>query len=671
VSYSNSMFRCAHDKLVALAIVALVFLVATTGPTQAQTVPNRSATGWSSLPPEARRTILAALEKDDAGLTQQAELTASDGAASDGLGRSVAVDGSTIVVGAPYHPYLYPNWGPGAAYVFVESGGTWTQRAELTASDGASRDQFGISVAVSGTTVVVGAPQHTAGSNQYPGAAYVFVESGGTWSQQAELSVSDGGGDFGWSVAVSGSTVLVGDDGQTVGSNAQQGAAYVFVESAGTWSQQAELTASDGAFFDQFGISVAVSGGTAVVGANLHTVGSNTNQGSAYVFVESGGTWSQQAELTASDGAKYDNFGWSVAVSGGTAVVGADGHTASSPYNAGQGAAYVFVESGGTWSQQGELTASDGKVGDDFGASVAISGGTAVVGADRQPVSGPGNPGPGAAYVFVESGGTWSQQSELTASDGSASDNFGASVAVSGSMAVVGAFEHTVGSNRQQGATYVFGSSSSGGAPVVKLSATSFNFGNRALDATSAAKTVTLKNTGTATLTFAGNPAITPSTNFKISSNTCASTLVAGRSCKVSVEFDPTLLGALMASLAFTDNASNSPQTVALSGTGIADAMLVPASATYAPHKVGTTSAARTFTLTNNQPVALASIATSTTGDFAVSATTCGTSLGAKAKCTISLTFTPTATGTRTGQLIVNDGASNSPQSSNLTGTGK
>jgi hypothetical protein len=147
--------------------------------------------------------------------------------------------------------------------------------------------------------------------------------------------------------------------------------------------------------------------------------------------------------------------------------------------------------------------------------------------------------------------------------------------------------------------------------------------------------------------------------------------LTAGNSCKVNVTFTPAELGALTGTLIFTDNASNSTQTVALSGTGIVQATLNPTSATYAKEKVGTTSAAKTFTLTNNQAVELTSIATSTTGDFAVSATTCGTSLAAKGKCTISMTFTPTATGTRTGQLSVSDSASNSPQVSNPTGTGK
>ena len=130
-------------------------------------------------------------------------------------------------------------------------------------------------------------------------------------------------------------------------------------------------------------------------------------------------------------------------------------------------------------------------------------------------------------------------------------------------------------------------------------------------------------------------------------------------------------MGALTGTLTFTDNAPNSPQTVPLSGTGVVPARLTPASATYVAQTVGTTSAAKTFTLTNYQTVALTSIAISTTGDFAVSATTCTTSLAAKGKCTISVTFTPTATGTRTGQLSVSDSASNSPQTSALKGTGK
>jgi len=178
---------------------------------------------------------------------------------------------------------------------------------------------------------------------------------------------------------------------------------------------------------------------------------------------------------------------------------------------------------------------------------------------------------------------------------------------------------------------------------------------------------VTVTNTGSSTLTITS---ITASTNFAVSSTTCKATLTAGKKCQVKITLTPSQLGPVTGTLSFTDNAPDSPQTVALSGTGIQPATLTPASANYGKQKVGTTSKPKTFTLTNHQLVALSGIATSTTGDFAVSATNCTESLAAKSKCSISVTFTPTATGTRTGQLSVSDSASNSPQTAILTGTG-
>jgi hypothetical protein len=207
-----------------------------------------------------------------------------------------------------------------------------------------------------------------------------------------------------------------------------------------------------------------------------------------------------------------------------------------------------------------------------------------------------------------------------------------------------------------------------GGLAPVGVSPNSLSFGNEAVGTTSPARTVTLKNTSTATLDISS---ITPSGDFAISANTCGATVAGKKSCKVSITFTPMALGKLTGTLTFTDNAANSPQTVRLSGTGVDPATLTPASAVYAKQNVGTTSAAKTFTLTNNEPVNLTGIAISTTGHFAVSATTCQASLNAKAKCTISVTFSPTETGTQTGQLIVQDNASNNPQTSNLTGTGK
>ncbi|MGB9205681.1 MAG: choice-of-anchor D domain-containing protein, partial [Terriglobales bacterium] len=159
--------------------------------------------------------------------------------------------------------------------------------------------------------------------------------------------------------------------------------------------------------------------------------------------------------------------------------------------------------------------------------------------------------------------------------------------------------------------------------------------------------------------------------DFAISATTCTTSLAAKGKCTISVTFTPTMTGTRTGKLSVSDSASNSPQTAGLTGTGVLPATLTPATATYASQAVGTTSAAKTFTLTNNQTVSLNGISMSTTGDFAISATTCTSSLAAKGKCTISVTFTPTMTGTRTGKLRVSDSASNSPQTSNLTGTGK
>ncbi len=354
----------------------------------------------------------------------------------------------------------------GAQYPLVVD--PFVQQAELTASDGAAGDQFGFSIALSGdgNTAVVGAFGHTVNGNVYQGAAYVFTNSGGNWSQQAELSASDGAaGDwFGDSVALSGdgNTAVLGASGHAVNGNQIQGAAYVFTNSAGSWSQQAELTASDGVYDDEFGISVALSsdGNTALVGALFHTVNGNTNyQGAAYVFANSAGSWSQQQELTASDGAGGDLFGNSVTLSsdGNTALVGAYAHTVNG--NRYQGAGYVFTNSAGSWSQQAELTASDGVYDDEFGISVALSsdGNTALVGALFHTVNGNTNY-QGAAYVFANSAGSWSQQQELTASDGAGGDLFGNSVTLSsdGNTALAGAPYHTVNGNANQGAAYTF-----------------------------------------------------------------------------------------------------------------------------------------------------------------------------------------------------------------------
>jgi len=348
------------------------------------------------------------------------------------------------------------------------------QMAKLTASDGAASDYFGTSVAISGDTVVVGARDATVSGHFQQGSAYVFVEPAGGWSTTssytAKLTASDGaaGDSFGISVAISGDTVVVGAFWAQIDGNTNQGAAYVFVKPAGGWATTstyaAKLTASDGTLNDNFGWSVAISGDTVVVGSPNAAIGGHTNQGSAYVFVEPAGGWSTTssytAKLTASDGAAGDLFGWSVAISGDTVVVGAP-HAAIGGQTR-QGAAYVFVKPAGVWATTSiyaaKLTASDGTLNDNFGWSVAISGDTVVVGSSNALIGGHTNQG--AAYVFVKPAGVWATTSiyaaKLTASDGAAKDFFGFSVAINSDTVVVGAFKAVISGNIAQGASYVF-----------------------------------------------------------------------------------------------------------------------------------------------------------------------------------------------------------------------
>jgi hypothetical protein len=391
----------------------------------------------------------------DPTLTQQQELEASDAGAFDLFGSSVAISGETVVVGAIGDAGA-AGAAQGSAYVFVRSGGIWSQQQKLEASDVGAGDEFGSSVAISGETVVVGAQRDTGAAGVFQGSAYVFVRSGGIWSQQQKLEASDAAAFdlFGSSVAISGEIVVIGAVFGDGAADIDQGSAYVFARSGGVWSQQQKLEASDAALFDGFGQSVAISGETVVVGAFADTGAAGVAQGSAYVFVRSGGVWSQQQKLEASDAAEGDWFGFSVAISGETVVVGARLDDGAADID--QGSAYVFVRSGGVWSQQQKLEASDAAEGDWFGFSVAISGETVVVGASLD--SGAAGVFQGSAYVFVRSGGVWSQQQKLEASDAGTVDWFGNSVAISGETVVVGAFRHDDAARLsfEQGSAYVF-----------------------------------------------------------------------------------------------------------------------------------------------------------------------------------------------------------------------
>jgi hypothetical protein len=325
------------------------------------------------------------------------------------FGTSVAISGKLAVVGA--ESAFYPA---GAAYVFERTPSGWIQAAELTVPGSTF---LGRSVAITGTTdptVVVGSRD----------SAYVFVRSDGAWTLQAQL-VPSGGGPLG-QVAVSGATAAVG--GQADGSTS----AYVFVRSGTVWSEQARLTSPDDSV--GFGDAVAVSGSTVVVGAPEG--GGDISVGSAFVFVRLHGKWSLQEKLqpgAPTPGGGGDRFGNAVAMSGSTLVVGARfANSDDGLYVAGK--AYVFGRSGSTWTEQATLIASDRAESDQFGFAVALSGSTIVVGAPFK-TNPAGSQFAGAVYVFVQSDGVWPQRAEL---QGAARGTLGGSVSVSGLRALAG-----------------------------------------------------------------------------------------------------------------------------------------------------------------------------------------------------------------------------------------
>jgi hypothetical protein len=429
---------------------------------------------------------------------EAAKLIAGDGATGDAFGYSVAVDGDTAVIGARSADNA-AGVSTGSAYVFTRSDGFWSLQARLSASDGAAGDRFGAAVAVDGDTAVVGAnfDNNDAGVIN-TGSAYLFSRSGVTWTEQARLIASDGGRNhlFGSSLAVDGSTVVVGAwgaDGNVTGA----GSAYVFTESGGFWSEAAKLSAGDGVSGDWFGISVALNGNTAVIGAS-RADGNVTDAGSAYVFTESGGFWSEQASLNASNGAAGDLFGVSVSLQGATAVIGAergDGDISDT------GAAYVFTPVGcAGWSEQAKLIASDGAANDAFGGSVSVAGDTAVIGAIRADGV---EPDSGSAYVFaLQAGDAGPIASEVQASPNP--------VAVNNGVALTA----TVAASFNDGSTIASASYSiDGGTPPAAMDAVDGAFDDvseditAALPAFSAAGFYTVAVTGTDSEGNTGAPA--------------------------------------------------------------------------------------------------------------------------------------------------------------------
>ena len=332
-------------------------------------------------------------EKTASGWHLQQKLTASDATSYSFFGTSLAIDGERIVVGA----YGDPNAGnyAGAAYVFVRSGSNWSQEQKLTGSDNSFSDSFGISVAIKGQTIVCGAFGDSPFNLSEVGSAYVFQRTAGSWVQTQKLGASDASSlnRFGLAVAMSADTIVVGGDG-----NAElgffSGAVYVFAFDGSNWIEQQKLHAQDARPGASFGYHVAISGDTIVAGAPQDAVGHHT-LGAAYVFGHGSQGWVQQRKLVAKDSDAFDGFGLRVAVSEETIVVGSLVDPERALYG---GAAYVYQRNGQSgWSLSQKVFAFDAARDDTFGYAVAVSNSTVVVGA---PAKSDVAFYAGAAYVY-------------------------------------------------------------------------------------------------------------------------------------------------------------------------------------------------------------------------------------------------------------------------------
>ena len=392
--------------------------------------------GWSA-------TIQVATKSSFLFSDELQKTTISGGVSSDQYGYSVSLstDGSTAAIGA-----VGVSSNTGAVFILVKTGAVWVLQQKLTASDQVAGDQFGSAVSLSsdGAMVLIGAPSKASNA----GAAYIFTRTGSTWTPQQKLVSTDiaAGDYFGISVSLSGDG-LYGVIGAYYKTN-YTGAAYVFIRSGSTWTQQQKLAGTDIVAADVFGVSVSISatGTMVLVGA----YNKSSTAGAAYVFTRSGVAWTQQQKLVSTDIAASDYFGYSVYLSGDTttAVVGSFGKTSFT------GAAYVFTRSGSVWTQQAKLVASAPATSDYFGRSVCMSnnGSVVLVGAYGRTSA------TGICHAYTRTGSTWSVQQVIQASDAVFDEYFGWSTAMSSdaTIALVGAYMEDSNGLTNGGAGYFY-----------------------------------------------------------------------------------------------------------------------------------------------------------------------------------------------------------------------
>lgn len=661
--------------------------------------------------------------------TQQQKIVAPDGQAADRFGQSVRIDGDTAVIGAPGDDDK--GSASGSAYVFVRSGTSWTQQQKLTAADGAADDLFGYGVTIFGDTVAIGARRDDDGASD-AGSVYVFVRSGTTWSQQQKLT-SDSGvdGNFGRDLSLFGDSLLIGAM-QRSGGN---GAAYVFVRSGTTWSQQAKLTAADGANQDFFGGDVALSGDTAAVGARLDDDGA-ASTGSIYIFRRSGTTWSQVEKVKPSDGQFDDRFSQDMDLFGTTLVGGSRGDDDLA--NA-SGAVYVFesplVTNGSFENDYAGWTLTEDSSDPSFGlfgiatdAQTFNSGDPAFDFADGVLLSynapshtynttngvklayhvqpnGPPTFGTHRMFqtVSIPAGCNarlrWDMEYESTApfdpntqftsvnirdasSDAilatpfktdatspllvSPMAPFEADLAAFAGQTVRLDFHHEVNDAPFQIAWDNIRIACIVATPDLGVAPNPHGFGNQRVGTTSADQSFTITNTGTANLVVTS---ITTAAPFAVTPGALPATIAPGSTHVFAGRFSPSATGLATGSISIASNVAGSPTAIAVTGTGTAPAISVaPSSHNFGNQRVNTTSAGKTFTITNTGTAPLVISSTTTTGPFAVGATS--VTVPPSGTTNVAVTFTPTALGGVGGTLQITHDAAGSPMAADLAGTG-
>lgn len=379
--------------------------------------------------------------------TEHARLVASDGAAGDWFGASLAVDGDTLVVGAD-RADTTAGEDAGAVYVFTQSGGVWTEQAKLEASGTGEKAYFGVSVAIDGDTMVAGAASsllRLPEGEVIAGRAYVFRRSGDVWMEEAELMPSGSSHErFGMSVSLSGDTALVG--------SIHANTAHVFHRIDTVWTEQAVLQPSDPTGDDYFGVSVSMDGDRALVGASLHDAGGNNASGAAYLYERSDSVWSEVTKLTASDGTQRDRFAELVLMEGDAIFIGSFEDESGIP-RSDSGLVYVYERNGSNWEESAILQATSGRT-DEFGFSLAIDEGVLLVGE-------PGHDGTnrfdaGAANIYTKTASSWERQARLEALPDNSSVSFAFGFELLGDTMLAGAHLLDTDAGASAGKVFVY-----------------------------------------------------------------------------------------------------------------------------------------------------------------------------------------------------------------------